>query len=143
MRRRSGCYGNRKRLGRIFFGDLRLANVSPPKPPTLFMTLANIVQSSSRSRILSQYEFPRKGSIPGLSNLGMSGMLRNATTSRNPSPTKSRVGSESGVGLVRSSSSASASASPKKQPPRERKSSIWDSLFQVDISYQSSKSPRK
>lgn len=75
---------------------------------------------------------PRKAADSGPLTMSGSGVLRIGTPSQSPS--KSRVGSA--VDLARSGSPA---ASPSKRPSKPRSGSIWDSLFQVDISYQSSK----
>jgi hypothetical protein len=71
----------------------------------------------------------------GPSKLSESGLLR-STASANVSPSKSRV--HSATDLARAGSPV---GSPSKRVPanRERKSSIWDSLFQVDVMYQKSR----
>jgi hypothetical protein len=60
-------------------------------------------------------------------------MLPGPSASQTTSPSKSRVGMDA-------SQSASPATSPsKKVQSKTRSGSIWDSIFQVDISYQSSK----
>ncbi|KAF2687273.1 hypothetical protein K458DRAFT_188465 [Lentithecium fluviatile CBS 122367] len=67
-----------------------------------------------------------------------SGLLRSATTP-NASPSKSRVGSSSDLARVGSPVSSPGKRMPPAQAQRERKGSIWDSLFQVDVMYQKSR----
>lgn len=85
------------------------------------------VQRSPRPRLS-----PRKSSA---TNPSASALLRSASNASSPS--KSRVGATSDMAR-REGGSPTASPS-KKQPPKPRSGSIWDSLFQVDISYQSSR----
>ncbi|RZK32850.1 MAG: hypothetical protein EOO61_16530 [Hymenobacter sp.] len=62
-------------------------------------------------------------------------MISNAATLRSPntSPVKQRVGSLSETRM------GSPATSPAKQSTGARRSSIWDSFFQYDISYQGGK----
>jgi hypothetical protein len=85
----------------------------------------------------SRFSRPNKSTSHTANSVHMSesGLLR-STASANVSPSKSRVHSASD--LARAGSPA---GSPSKRVPanRERKSSIWDSLFQVDVMYQKSR----
>jgi hypothetical protein len=87
---------------------------------------------------LAFFQQSRKASTSGSALVSGSGIvMRNdglgLSASQTTSPSKSRVG-------MGASQIASPATSPsKKVQPKPRSGSIWDSIFQVDISYQSSK----
>jgi len=87
-------------------------------------------QSSSNRQSSSHPHDP----FSNLSNMSGSGLMRSTTS--NVSPTKSRVGS---AGDLARAGSPAGSPSKRAPAPRERKGSIWDSLFQVDVTYQKSR----